>query len=137
VTPPLSPAAGGNEGERRRDEALTLLRDRRAALVRRLQRAYIDLLLMDGPITSDPLRAAVPLPSGTDPRVVGAAVRALATAGLIHRAGLARSTRPEAHGRDLPLWQIADPAAAAGWLADHPEPPEPDQGEPRQLILWE
>jgi hypothetical protein len=136
VTADLTPAAGLTGGERRRDEALVLLRDRRAALARRLQRALLGLLLTAGPSTSGPLRAVLPLPSGTDPRVVGAAVRGLATARLIGRAGLACFTRPEAHGRDLPLWAIADCAAVLTWLADHPELPEPDQGEPVQRTLW-
>jgi hypothetical protein len=137
TTTTLRPAAGLTAGERRRDEALALLRDHRASLVRRVQRAYVLHLLSSGPSTIDAARAAVPIPPGLDPRLVGAAVRGLAELRLIRRAGLSRSTRPQAHGRDLPLWQIADPAAAAGWLADHPELPEPDQGEPRQLILWE
>src|SRR5437870_5719823 len=78
--------------------------------------------------TIDPVRAAVPLPSIIDPRCVGAAVRGLATLRLIHRAGLARSVRPMAHGRDLPVWEIADHDAASAWLADHPDLPEPDPG---------
>jgi hypothetical protein len=52
---------------------------------------------------------------------MGAAVRELANLGLIHRAGLSRSVRPEAHGRDLPVWAIADRAAALNWLSSHPE----------------
>jgi hypothetical protein len=132
----LSPAAGRAEGERRRDTALALLRDRRAVLVRRFQRAYLDLLLTCGPSTCDPVRDMVPIPPGLDPRLIGAAVRALGEWGLTRRAGLTRSVRPEAHGRDLAVWGIADRAAALAWLARHPELPEPDQGEPIQRTLW-
>jgi hypothetical protein len=121
VTTLSSPTAGLAAGERRRDAALALLRLRRAVLVRRVQRAYLALLLDRGPSTTDPVRAAVPIPEGTDPRLVGAAVRGLAELQLIRRAGLSRSVRPEAHGRDLPLWEIADPAAARAWLDSHPE----------------
>jgi hypothetical protein len=130
-------SAGLSEGERRRDAALDLLQQHRACLVRRVQRAFLALLLDGAPSTSDPVRAQVRLPPGSDPRCVGAAVRGLAALRLIRRAGLARSTRPEAHGRDLPLWALADRAAALAWLADHPELPEPDQGEPRQRTMWD
>ena len=128
------PAAGTAEGERRRDAALQLLRDRRAVLVRRVQRALLDLLLTCGPSTTDPVRAAVPIPEGTDPRLIGAAVRALAELQLIHRAGLSRSTRPEAHGRDLPLWAVRDRATALAWLAVHPELTD---ASPEQRTLWD
>jgi hypothetical protein len=135
VTPSTpTPATGHAEGERLRDDALRLLRDRRAVLVRRVQRAYLRLLLDRGPSTTDPVRAAVPIPAGTDPRVVGAAVRQLAELELILRAGMSRSVRPEAHRRDLPVWAVADRAAALGWLAAHPELPDP---EPVQRTLWD
>ncbi len=136
TTSTLTPA-GLVEGERRRDAALQLLRDRRAALVRRVQRAYLALLLDCGPSTTDAVRALVPIPAGTDPRLVGAAVRALAELDLIHRAGLSRSTRPEAHRRDLPVWAVSDRAAALAWLATHPELPDPAlEGDGRQRCLW-
>jgi hypothetical protein len=85
------------------------------------------------------VRDLVPIPQGIDPRLVGAAVRALAELGLIRRAGLTRSTRPEAHGRDLPVWEIADRDAAAAWLSAHPElpTPAPTEDEERQLTFWD
>jgi hypothetical protein len=127
MSPTLTPpAAGLVEGERRRDAALALLRSRRAVLVRAVQRAYLAVLLRRGARTTDAVRAVVPIPLGTDPRLVGAAVRQLAALALIHRAGLSRSCRPIAHGRDLPLWAITDPADAAAWLAEHPELPPVD-----------
>jgi hypothetical protein len=115
-------------GEDLRDAALLLLRDRRGSLVRLVQRAYLALLLDRGPSTCDPVRDLVPIPPGTDPRLVGAAVRQLAERDLIYRVGLSRSTRPQAHARDLPIWGIADPDAARAWLAAHPELPGP--GDP-------
>ncbi len=119
-----------------RDDALQLLRARRVVLVRRVQRAYL-ALLFDGPSTTDPVRAVVPIPGGIDPRLVGAAVRALAELELIRRAGLARSTRPEAHGRDLPVWEIADRGTALAWLAAHPDLPNPSEDKPEQLTLFD
>jgi hypothetical protein len=135
---PCHPAAGLADGDSRRDAALELLREYRAMLVRRVQRAYLELLLDAGPSTTDPVRDAVPIPAGTDPRLVGAAVRHLAELDLIHRAGLSRSRRPEAHGRDLPIWAVSCRAAALAWLADHPELPDQaaDIGG-RQLHLWD
>ena len=117
------PAASG---EALRDAALRILRKHRAALVRRIQRAYVRHLLDNGPDTSDAVRALVPIPAGIDPRVVGAAVRALsADDGLIYSTGRRRSLRPLAHARNLDLWAVRDRAAAERWLADHPEPTEP------------
>jgi hypothetical protein len=133
-----SPTAGGAEGERLRDEALDRLRLCRAALVRRVQRVYLDQLLTHGPSTSDPVRALVPIPPRIDPRLVGAAVRQLAELGLLRRAGLGRSERPEAHRRDLAVWEVADRDAAVAWLAAHPDLPDPEPPAPgRQLTLWD
>jgi hypothetical protein len=138
LTAPPSPAPDRLEGERRRDAALQLLRDRRAALVRRVQRALLSHLLAYGPSTTDPVRDLVPIPGETDPRLVGAAVRALAELDLLRRAGLSRSVRPEAHGRDLPLWAVSDRDAALSWLANHPELPLPEAaaGDIVQPTLW-
>jgi hypothetical protein len=132
-----SPAAGSAEGERRRDHALRLLRERRAVLIRRVQRAFLALLLDRGPSTTDPVRTAVPIPAGTDPRLVGSAIRQLAELELIYRSGLSRSMRPEAHGRDLPLWAIADREGALAWLNLHHELPEPNPEPGEQLFLFD
>jgi hypothetical protein len=115
--------AGRVEGERRRDHAHGLLHAARAALIRRIQRAYLLHLLDHGPATIDAVRQLVPIPPGIDPRVVGAAVHSLATAGLIVSVGRQKSCRPKAHARKLDRWDIADRAGAAAWLATHPEPP--------------
>jgi hypothetical protein len=98
----------------------------------------LTLLIDRGPSTTDPVRSAVPIPAGTDPRLVGAAVRALAELELIRRVGLSRSARPEAHGRDLPLWAVSDRDVALDWLTAHPDLPDPD-AEPagQQLTLWD
>jgi hypothetical protein len=109
------------EGERRRDHALNLHRVHRPELLRRLQRAFLTHLLTSGPATSDPVRALVPIPTGTDPRVVGSAVRGLAEAGIIVSVGRRKSHRPQAHARQLEEWGIADDAKARRWLSDHPD----------------
>lgn len=120
-----TPTAGLDEGLRRRDRALDRLGARRPALVRRIQREYLTILLRRGPTTTDPVRAAVPIPDGCDPRLVGAAVHQLARLGIIRGVGWSRSVRPEAHGRDIRIWAITDRAGAISWLADHPELDDP------------
>lgn len=118
------PAASG---EALRDAALSLLRAHRAALVRRIQRAFLRQLIDCGPDTSDAVRPLVPIPAGIDPRVVGAAVRTLAADYvLIVSTGRQRSRRPLAHARNLDVWAVRDRAAAERWLIEHPELTEPD-----------
>jgi hypothetical protein len=136
-TPSLPPADGaGNrraDGERRRDQAHVLLHARRPVLIRRVQRAYLRHLLDRGPSTSDPVRELVPVPAGIDPRLVGAAVRALALDNLIFSTGRERSQRPEAHRRWLDVWALYDRDAALAWMTAHPDLPDAD-GE--QLTLF-
>ncbi len=124
LTAQPSPAAGLAEGQRRRDKAMDLFRLYRPVLVRRVQRAFLLYLLHNGPSTTDPVRVLIPLPAGIDPRLVGAAVLGLASLRLIRKVCLAKSVRPEAHGRDLPVWDIADCTAATGWLALNPDLPD-------------
>jgi hypothetical protein len=113
----------GGEGEARRDAALNLLRVHRAALVRDLARAAVRLALASDDITADDVRAAVPIPPGIRPVVVGAAMRDLADAGILRRVGYRPSVRPAAHARPLSVWRLADAAAALAWLAAHPPIP--------------
>jgi hypothetical protein len=108
-----------DDGEARRDVALAVLRSRRAALVRDLTRAAVRLALERGEVTADLVRAAVPIPEGIDPKVVGAAFGTVAEAGLCQR-GYRASTRPVAHARPLAVWVLADESAAVAWLAAHP-----------------
>jgi hypothetical protein len=128
MAPTTNPDPGLTEGERRRDAAHALIRARRAALARRVQRAFVRHLLDHGADTTDPVRDQVPIPLGTDPRLVGAAVREQALAELIRQNGRRRSRRPVAHGRDLPVWAIIDRAVALDWLREHADiaDPEPD-----------
>jgi hypothetical protein len=136
VTETTLSAAGLAKGERRRDAAHALLLARRAALVRCVQRALLRHLLDHGEDMIDPVRAAVPIPPGTDPRLVGAAVRDLALAGVIHSVGRRRSHRPEAHGRQVDLWAVADPAAAREWLRGHLEITNPEPDAPPAGLLF-
>src|SRR5438046_1221316 len=107
------------EGDRLRDVALDRLRTHREVLVRSMQVAFLKHLLDHGPDTSDAVRALVRIPEGIDPRVVGAAVRGLAEAGVIRSVGRCKSRRSIAHSRMLDVWAIRDEAAARRWLAKY------------------
>lgn len=110
------------DGEALRDAALALLAAHRADLVRDLQRAALVLAIARDTITADDIRAAVPIPPGVRPVVVGAALRPLAVAGYLRRVGYRASARPVAHARPLAVWALADDAGAAAWLTAHPAP---------------
>ncbi|MBM3983996.1 MAG: hypothetical protein FJ304_27750 [Planctomycetes bacterium] len=137
----LSPIGNAGEGEARRDAALNRLRVHRPALVRRLQRAFVRHLLDFGPDISDAVRAVVPIPPGIDPRVVGSAVRTLATDYhvTVPTGGRKHSRRPESHARKLDVWAIRDRSEAECWLRDNPELPDgsdlPDDPAPLDYAI--
>jgi hypothetical protein len=112
-----------SDGEALRDAGLALLRAHRAALVRDLTRAAVRIALDRGELTADDVRAAVPIPDGIRPVVVGAAIRDAADAGIIRRVGYRPSARAVAHARPLAVWALVDAAAALAWLAAHPPIP--------------
>ena len=124
------------DGERRRDTALALLAERRAAVVCCGQRALLICLLDTGTATADDVRAAVELPPGIGPRCYGAVPLPLAERGIIAAAGYTPTRRPEGHARPLTLWALADRDAALAWLAAHPPIPDPKPAAPAQLTLW-
>jgi hypothetical protein len=113
---------GPRAGEYLRDRALGLYRTWRPHLIRRLQRAFLQHILDHGSATSDSIRALIPIPTGTDPRIVGSVVRGLAEHRLIHSIGRRKSRRPEAHARKVDLWAVIDSAKAMAWLMTHPDP---------------
>jgi len=117
-----------HDGDGRKAAAHTLLRARRAHLVRQAQRALLSRLLDAGEATADNVRDAVPLPDGVSPRVFGAAPGELATSGIIAADGYRKSRRPEAHARPVTVWRLRDRDAAFDWLAVNPELPETTEG---------
>lgn len=125
------------EGERRRDAALDLLRDRRAALVRHGARLLASRLLDAGTATMDDIAPELETPPDLDRRLVGAIPSTLAKAGVAALAGYVRSTRPERHASVIAVWRLTDRDAALVWLADHPELPDADadRADGRQLTL--
>lgn len=122
------------EGERLRDEAFERLLTHRPVLIRTLQREFLTHLLRHGPSTTDSLRAIVPIPPGTDPRVVGCAVQNLANHhGLTIPVDDEKSCRKVAHARRLRVWALRDPAAARRWLGKYAAPeagPSADPSDP-------
>jgi hypothetical protein len=118
----VPPSAGKSEACR--DAALNLLRDRRAALIRECTVVALRVALDRGEVCADDVRAAVPIPADISPKLVGVVFRDLADAGILRRSGFRTSTRPVAHARPLSVWRLADPAAAAAWLAAHPSTTE-------------
>jgi len=108
------------EGEGRRDKALSILRARRANLIRECTAAALRIALDRGEVCADDVRALVAIPPDISPKLVGVVFRDLADACILRRAGFRNSTRPAAHARPLSIWRLADAAAALAWLASHP-----------------
>jgi len=124
------------EGERRRDAALDLLRDRRAALVRHGARLLASRLLDAGTATMDDIAPELETPPDLDRRLVGAIPSTLAKAGVAALTGYVRSTRPERHASVLGVWRLADRDAALAWLDANPDLPDADADRAdRQLTL--
>ncbi|HET6575910.1 MAG TPA: hypothetical protein VFG68_20075 [Fimbriiglobus sp.] len=111
----LSP--NGSEGEARRDAALSLLRIRRADLIRACTAVALRVALDRGEVCADDVRAVVTIPADISPKLVGVVFRDLADAGILRRAGFQNSTRPAAHARPLSVWRLADASAATVRLA--------------------
>ena len=136
ATPGTIPTAGVRasprqlqaEGERRKDQALQVLTARREVYVNRGRRALLTHGLEHGAATADDVRRVVNLPGGIDPVCLGAVPGALARAGIIRRAGFAKTTRPTAHARPRDGVELVDRDAAYRWLVAHPDAPDPAPG---------
>ncbi len=128
---------GQNEGEARKQERHTLLRERRAVYVRRGQRALLGRLLATDTATADDVYESVELPPSIDPRCLGAVPGSLARAGIIRSLGYVKSARPERHASPIQVWTIADRAAAAVWLAANPDYPDLMLGDELPLFADE
>ncbi|MBU0637316.1 MAG: hypothetical protein KKB50_00480 [Planctomycetes bacterium] len=111
---------------------------RHALEVLRAKRVMVELLLTRGQATIDDVRAALELPAGGVYHWFGAVSTGLRAAGLIRRAGYLETTRPEAHGRPIGLWELTHADAARAWLAANPAPIAPQPPVPGLLFpeLW-
>jgi hypothetical protein len=126
------------EGERRKEDRLDLLRERRAVYVRRGQRALLSKLLKTGIATADDVAAAVELPPEIDGRCLGAVPGTLARLGLVALVGYEKSARPNRHASPQAVWTLNDREAAVRWLEanqDLPDLANDDCDACRQLTM--
>jgi len=117
------------DGEARKLDAHALLEAHREVYVLRGRRALLARLLDAPEATADDVRDAVELPDEINPVCLGVVPGPLARAGIIERVGFDESRRPDAHARPISVWRLADRAAALGWLAAHPDRPDPIPAE--------
>lgn len=128
---------GRRDGLARRDDAHTILKVRRAAVLRDAQRALLKGLLVADTMTADDVRDCIHLPADIKPVCLGAAPSPLAKAGLIRRIGYEQYCRPEAHARPISVWTLADRPGAIAWLDVHPPMESPALGSAeRDEILF-
>jgi len=94
-------------------------------------------------VTADDVQAAIDLPPGIDPKVLGPVPVPFARAGIIERVGFRNSTRADAHARPVSVWKLVDRAKAERWLSDNslPAPIETQQhalvDHTRQMLLFD
>ena len=108
--------------EELRDRALTLLRRTRADRIRDVKVAALRIVIRDGTVNADDVRAVVEIPPGVGPKFVGCAFRDLADSGAIRRTGYAPSKRPVAHARILAEWGLGVGPVAVALLAEQRRP---------------
>lgn len=96
-----------------------------------VQRAALAIVLRQGVVCADDVRAVVTIPDGIDPRIVGPAFGGLKRDGFLERIGTHPTGRPIAHGRDIRDWRLKGNRPAAEQLvAAQPMPisvPRPQQ----------
>ena len=124
---------GRREGQRRKDEAHTILEARRDRFLMQARRELLGVALERdtaserGRASADDVRERLKLPADIGPVCLGAVPKPLALAGIIRRIGFVTSARPEAHARPVSQWELVDPDAARQWLVDHPAPTPVDE----------
>lgn len=136
MTPRPVPAQTGQE---LKAAALERHERRHSPLIRNGQRVLARAILEHGFATADDIRDRFVLPTGVNPKALGAVPVGLAKAGLIEQAGFTVSRRPEAHRRPVAIWRTSDPDGLRAWLASHPEltlvEPSPTLDSPTQQRL--
>jgi len=125
-TPPIPVLPPTYTGEQRRDEGVARIAAARKAHVIRLCRTMLLILLRQQEATADDLRAEYVLPAGVHPNIVGAAFQKLKRAGLIRMTGMEISQRAARHAGINRVWTLTDRIGAEHWLAQNPEPTEPE-----------
>lgn len=135
MTNEQTPEAGLKEGLRRKQEAFANFEASREPLLLKARRALVTKALSSGTATADDVRKVVEVPHRMDLRFFGDVPTQLAKARIIRCVDRTRSTRPEAHGREIKVWAIVDREAALAWLRTHPDPDAPTPGT--QLPLFD
>ena len=113
---------GGSEGEARKQLAFTLFEANRELYLRAARRALLIVLMERGTGTINDVRRVLPVPSGINPKTLGAVPGALARARIIRAVGFEKTDRAIAHARHVSRWELVDPSKAIAWLAAHPLP---------------
>jgi hypothetical protein len=130
MSTPKTPAAGRQQGERRKEAAHARLEAARGIYIRRARRALLLQLLEAGTATADDVAERIgPAPSGIDPRFLGTVPGLIAKTRIIRRAGFVPSSRASRHASIQSVWELEDRAGAITWLAHNPDLPDPDEGE--------
>jgi hypothetical protein len=124
--------AAQREGEALKLAMTSLVERFKPVWTRRIQRAFLGLLIEQQTGTTDDIRSDVDVPPESGTAIWGAAVQGLAQARLIRRLDYVTSSRPERHGCPIGLWTLAvEHADVRRWLDAHPDlhDPEPDDAE--------
>ena len=95
-----------NRGDVRKQLALDLFRMHRAELVAQGVKLLVEEAAEKGQATTDDVRARMVIPAGVNAKFLGAVPNILARRGLIRHCGYRKSRRPEAHSRELKVWEL-------------------------------
>lgn len=115
-----TPSEGTREGEQLKEAAFRLFERHRRALLRFARRTFIATLASRGEATADDVAAAVTIPAGIDPRLLGCVPSNFARRGIVERTGFRKSRRRNRHASILSVWRLANRAAAELWLRLNP-----------------
>jgi hypothetical protein len=124
------------EGERLQLAAFWLFERHRRASLRLARRAFLLALASQGEATADDVAAAVTIPAGIDPRLLGCVPSDFARQGIVERIGFEKSRRRTRHASIVSVWRLANRAAAELWLRLNPPieleatPPAPPAATP-------
>jgi hypothetical protein len=115
-----TPSEGTRDGEQLKEAAFRLFERHRRALLRLARRTFIATLATRGEATADDVAAAVTIPAGIDPRLLGCVPSDFARQGIVERIGFQKSRRRSRHASHLSVWRLANRAAAELWLRLNP-----------------
>jgi hypothetical protein len=122
--------AGRDEGDDRKRRATSRVARARRVWTRRIQRAFLALLMERQTGIVDDIRGRVKPPTDAGTALWGAATLGLALRGLIRRVEFTPSSRPERHGCFIGVWTLnVEHAKARHWLDTHRDLPEPEPGD--------